>query len=436
MDVLLYGATGYSGRLIAARAQARWADGRRGRRLIVAGRDGAALQRLAQDLGVEFRVFDLSDPRLIDAGLQDVSVVVNAAGPFAMTAERIAKATLRVGCHYVDINGEVDVYKCLDDLGYLAKQRGVTMVCGAGHSASASDLLLEGALNTLATQWTDGKPRELGAIRIGLSQVNQPSRGSVQTALRAVREQVLVVRDRGQQASSAAAAPAAADARMVLTYVPFGQLERTFEFGDAGDDVPVGSARKPGKRIASAVNLIDTLTARLTAARHVHRVLRIESYLESPESLRLAHQWASVTAPLWWMPGLRQLAQRQIDLLPEGPTETDRAAERLSVVVEIEDLFGQPLINWRLATPSSYDFTACTAVAVVERLPAAPAVPGSNRPDGSLTGWQTPGVFLTEGAKLVDPVSGQPLVPGTEPPRAAVPVAARRECAIYVRWPS
>ena len=59
-----------------------------------------------------------------------------------------------------------------------------------------SDLLLEGALQYLEHGvWVGRRPRELGAVRIALSWVAGPSRGSVQTALRTVREQVLVVRD-------------------------------------------------------------------------------------------------------------------------------------------------------------------------------------------------------------------------------------------------
>ena len=81
--------------------------------------------------------------------LRDVDVLINAAGPFAWTAERLAKDALDVNCHYVDINGEIDVYKKLDDLGRYASQRRRAMVCSAGHTAAASDLLLDAALREL-----------------------------------------------------------------------------------------------------------------------------------------------------------------------------------------------------------------------------------------------------------------------------------------------
>src|SRR5262245_13448457 len=112
--VLLYGATGYSGGLIAEHAYRRWSSAG-SPRLILGGRDGPALRDLASRFGFEYRTFALDDARAIDAGLRDVVTVINAAGPFALTAEPLAKAALRSGCHYVDINGEVDVYKRLDD---------------------------------------------------------------------------------------------------------------------------------------------------------------------------------------------------------------------------------------------------------------------------------------------------------------------------------
>lgn len=404
--LLLYGATGYSGRLIAELAQQRWADGKQGLRLILAGRNGQLLSDLARRLKVGYRVFGLDDRHAVEAGLQDVFALINAAGPFALTAEPLAKAALRCGCHYVDINGEVDVYKRLDDLGYLARQRRLAMVCGAGHSAVASELLLEEALRYLKGT------TELGAVRIALSQIDQPSRGSIQTVLRTLREQVLVVRDGGERKGL----QSSKNDRFTLTYVPLGQLERVFDFGlepDATSADPGGPARRrrsgprPARRIASAVNLIDTLTARLTAARHVDRVLRIESYLECSDFLRAIHQWSAITAPLWWISTLRDIATRQIELLPEGPTAGERTRERLSVVLEIEDIWGHPLIDWRLETPSAYDFTACAAVTVAERM--AQPVPGySTRAEG-LAGWRTPAELLVDQQGACDPCTGAQL---------------------------
>src|SRR4051812_17765939 len=95
--ILLYGATGYSGRLIAAEGQQTGmttGPGMPGYRMVLAGRDGAALARLARDREMEYRVFGLEDRVDVTRRLNGVDVVINAAGPFALTAEPLARAAL------------------------------------------------------------------------------------------------------------------------------------------------------------------------------------------------------------------------------------------------------------------------------------------------------------------------------------------------------
>ena len=87
--------------------------------------------------------------------------MINAAGPFSLTARALASAALEARCHYVDINGELDVYRNIDDLAPKADQREVAIVSGAGVSAAASDVILDRALAVL--QQPGGKP--LRAVR-------------------------------------------------------------------------------------------------------------------------------------------------------------------------------------------------------------------------------------------------------------------------------
>jgi short subunit dehydrogenase-like uncharacterized protein len=66
-NILLYGATGYTGRLIAAEGErcgmSASSPSAAGDRMILAARDGAALQNLADRYGMDFRVFGLDDNR-------------------------------------------------------------------------------------------------------------------------------------------------------------------------------------------------------------------------------------------------------------------------------------------------------------------------------------------------------------------------------------
>jgi short subunit dehydrogenase-like uncharacterized protein len=374
--VLLYGATGYSGRMLAAEAASNGMSDRdpySGCRMILAGRDADALRKLGREHGMEARVFGLDDRDDIAESLDGIDVVLNAAGPFAFTAETLAKAALQARCHYVDINGEVDVYRKLDDLIRFASQRGLTMVASAGHMAAASDSLLDAVLGG----WTyNGKLRqheELGAIRIALSRIAGFSRGSAETVTRSLREQVAVFRrvkrkDRNGQPYS----------EMVLWHEPVGKLERTFDFGANGDE-----RKNEHQRIASAANLVDTLTARHTVERYYVTAHSIESYMEAGSVARFANQVGAIVAPLTTCKLLRAAARTPIGLFPVGPTAEELTEEKHAVVLEIEDRFRQRRA-FRLETPNVYQLTAQLAVAVAQQVALKPGVGG----------WRTPAEYL------------------------------------------
>ena len=88
-NIMLYGATGYSGRLIASEMKLVSEDEPGAYRMILAGRDGNQLRALAQELEMECRVFGLDRRSDSERGLDGMHVVINAAGPFAWTAERL-----------------------------------------------------------------------------------------------------------------------------------------------------------------------------------------------------------------------------------------------------------------------------------------------------------------------------------------------------------
>ena len=104
-SLMIYGATGYVGEHVARAA------GSLGLEAIVAGRDAARLDRVANDTGLERRAFGLDDPAAIDSALNRVAVVLNCAGPFKYTAEPLVEGCLRSGAHYLDITGEIPVLR-------------------------------------------------------------------------------------------------------------------------------------------------------------------------------------------------------------------------------------------------------------------------------------------------------------------------------------
>ena len=86
---MIYGANGFTGRLIAQEAK------REGLEPILAGRSSGAVRALAQELSFSSRVFDLSEREAARAALADVAVVANCAGPFSATSQRMIDACSR-----------------------------------------------------------------------------------------------------------------------------------------------------------------------------------------------------------------------------------------------------------------------------------------------------------------------------------------------------
>ena len=77
--MLIYGANGYTGRLIVEHVVAL------GMKPVLAGRNVEEIPSLAQSVGLEWRVVDLSDPNKLDEVLLGMTVVIHCAGPFSRT---------------------------------------------------------------------------------------------------------------------------------------------------------------------------------------------------------------------------------------------------------------------------------------------------------------------------------------------------------------
>ena len=131
--LLIYGATGYTGRMAAERAKAL------GLNFEIAGRNHTQLAALAAHLGVPFRVFDAD----VDAenSLSGISVLLNFAGPFVHTAEVLMRACIRAGVDYLDITAEINVYRLAERLGAEAALQQVMLLPGVGWDVVPTDAL-------------------------------------------------------------------------------------------------------------------------------------------------------------------------------------------------------------------------------------------------------------------------------------------------------
>ncbi|HEX7303184.1 saccharopine dehydrogenase family protein [Lentzea sp.] len=130
MTWMVYGANGYTGRLIAELAV------ERGERPVLAGRSREKVEPVAAALGLEHRAFDLGDAR---KNLDDVDVVVHCAGPFSQTSDAMVDACLKSRTHYLDITGEIDVFESVSARHIDARKAGIVLLPGAGFDVVPTD---------------------------------------------------------------------------------------------------------------------------------------------------------------------------------------------------------------------------------------------------------------------------------------------------------
>jgi short subunit dehydrogenase-like uncharacterized protein len=135
MSWMIYGAYGYTGRLVAALAT------ERGELPILAGRDERRLRDLGELFELEHRAFDLADPAAVRAGLDGIDAVAHCAGPFSATAEPMVDGCLATGTHYLDITGEIDVFEAVLARSDEAREAGLSLLPGSGFDVVPSDCL-------------------------------------------------------------------------------------------------------------------------------------------------------------------------------------------------------------------------------------------------------------------------------------------------------
>lgn len=135
MEYLIYGAYGYTGKLVLEEALSK------GHKPMIAGRDPEKTKALADQYELEFRVIDLADTKSLHEAVESVDLVLHCAGPFSQTAKPMIEACLAKGAHYLDITGEIEVFELAASLGQQAKDAGVILMPGVGFDVVPSDCL-------------------------------------------------------------------------------------------------------------------------------------------------------------------------------------------------------------------------------------------------------------------------------------------------------
>jgi short subunit dehydrogenase-like uncharacterized protein len=128
--IVLFGATGYTGRLVAE------AMVERDLKPVLAARSADKLEALAAELGggLETAVADVSDPPSVSALVERGDVLVTTVGPFARWGTPAAAAATTAGAHYLDSTGEsAFIREVFERYGPAAERAGSAMLTAFGY---------------------------------------------------------------------------------------------------------------------------------------------------------------------------------------------------------------------------------------------------------------------------------------------------------------
>ncbi|MCO4771278.1 MAG: saccharopine dehydrogenase NADP-binding domain-containing protein [Deltaproteobacteria bacterium] len=145
-DVVVYGATGFTGKLVAeyllsarptspSKDDLRWA---------IAGRNEAKLDAVRKDLGapeLPILVADSQDGAALDAITSQTKVIITTVGPFYAYGQEVVASCVRNGTHYCDLTGETHFARAMDRKHHAAAiESGARIVNNAGYDSIPSDL--------------------------------------------------------------------------------------------------------------------------------------------------------------------------------------------------------------------------------------------------------------------------------------------------------
>lgn len=324
--LLVYGANGYTGRLIVEAAL------REGLRPVVAGRRREVVEPLAAGWGLNSLCFSLDDVAAAARLLEPYAALLLAAGPFSKTSAPALQACLAAKTAYLDITGEIGVFEAVFARDADAKAAGVPVLPGTGFDVVPSD----GLAKTLAEALPGAESLVL-AFR-GF----KTSPGTMKTMLESIPEGGLV-RKNG-----------------ALTRVPAAWKTMEVPFPD-----------KP--RLAMTIPWGDLSTAYRSTG-----IGDIEVYMAVPPAAVASARRMRPFAKLLGFGPVQSFLKARVERNVMGPTAEERARERSFLWGRVTK--GEESVTGTLETMEGYALTAETSVAIAKRVLAGAVPPGVHTP--------------------------------------------------------
>jgi short subunit dehydrogenase-like uncharacterized protein len=337
--IVVFGATGYTGRKTAEQLVAR------GERPLLAGRSAERLATVAADLGgLETAVADVADPGSVSNLVERDDVLVATVGPFVRFGRPAVEAAIEKGAHYLDSTGEPPfIREVFERYGPGAARSGVGLLTAMGYDWVPGNLA--GAL-ALERAGDDAVRVDTGYFYIGPAGMSGGTRASTAASL---TEPVFAWRD-GRIVTERAA-----------------RRMRTFD---------VGGRERPGVSVGTSEHF--------GLPRFAPQLREVNTYLGwfGPMS-RPMQAFGAMGAAIGAVPGARKLinaaGSRFVKGSTGGPDEEALARVRSHIVALAYDEGGRQLAEVHVAGVDGYTFTArmlawASAKIAADGLPASGAL--------------------------------------------------------------
>ena len=322
--ITVYGATGYTGRLVAAELARREVP------FIVAGRNQEKLEALADSLAgdhmPEVRPVPTSDSRGLVDLFDESSAVIACAGPFSLHGEPVLAAAVEAGTHYLDTTGEQNFIRLgFDVYGPKALRKGSAVIPAMGFDYVPGDMLA--ALTAAALD--DGQVPD--KVRLGYHAPFQPSQGTMRSGIEMIKGGDVEWRERALRPASQS--------------VP----RPDFDFGDG-----LGVQKMMHYPSAEHVTVPTHLTVRT-----VETALTVASFAPNPLSQKVMPTFTRGLGLAMRTP-LRQLMSRAIAAMPEGADEESRRSENFVISCRVSS--ATQTVQGTLTGTDVYGITAAMIV--------------------------------------------------------------------------
>lgn len=141
-DIIIWGATGFTGRLVAeylwekyGNTEFKWA---------IAGRSEEKLSQVSEELGLKnipILLADSFDLTSLKNLARQTKVICTTVGPYSKYGDSLVQACVEEGCHYCDLTGEVPwMRKMIDQHHLAAEEKKLKIVHTCGFDSIPSDL--------------------------------------------------------------------------------------------------------------------------------------------------------------------------------------------------------------------------------------------------------------------------------------------------------